>query len=367
MKEVHIYQMLPTVRTGDAVSNDAVALENTLRQLGYETMIYALNIGSGIPSSVARSVEQELPQFNPDDILLYHLSTGSILNFRYMEYNCRKVLVYHNITPPTFFARFDPAAAAFCQRGLKEAVYMGPYTELALADSQFNADELRSFGYTCPIDVLPILIPFEDYEKTPTRKILNQKGQKTTFLFTGRVAPNKKQEDLMLSFYYYKKYYNQNSRLVLAGSFDEAGLYGRELQAYRKSLGLSPEDVIFTGHIRFADILAWYRCADAFLCLSEHEGFCVPLVEAMYFHLPILAYDSTAVGETMGGGGLLLEDKDPLLVAGAMDRVIRDQKLRETLVDKGQERLKDFDRKKITEQFTGIIDGLTKGRASAKA
>lgn len=367
MKEIHIYQMLPTVRTGDAVSNDAVALERALRDMGYETMIYALNIGNGIPSSVARSVEVELPEFEPDDILLYHLSTGSILNFRYMEYNCRKVLIYHNITPPEFFAKFDPVSAAFCQRGLKEAAYMGPYTERALADSQFNADELRRFGYTCPIDVLPILIPFEDYEKAPSRKIMNQKGQKTTFLFTGRVAPNKKQEDLILSFYYYKKYYNQNSRLVLAGSFDEASLYGRQLQAYRKSLGLSSEDVIFTGHVAFADILAWYRIADAFVCLSEHEGFCVPLVEAMDFHLPILAYDSTAVGETLGDGGLLLKDKDPLLVAGAMDRIIRDQALRSTLIERGQERLKDFDRKKITGQFTGIIKELTERQTSAEA
>ncbi|MGI5989740.1 MAG: glycosyltransferase family 4 protein [Lachnospiraceae bacterium] len=367
MKDIHIYQMLPTVRTGDAVSNDAMALEKTLREMGYETMIYAMNLGNGIPSSVARSVELELPVFKPDDILLYHLSTGSILNFRYMEYNCRKVLVYHNITPPEFFAKFDPAAAAFCQRGLKEAAYMGPYTELALADSKFNADELRRFGYTCPIEVLPILIPFEDYEKTPSKKIMDQKGEKTTFLFTGRVAPNKKQEDLILSFYYYKKYYNQNSRLVLAGAFDEGSLYGRELQAYRKSLGLSAEDVIFTGHIRFADILAWYRTADAFVCLSEHEGFCVPLVEAMYFHLPIIAYDSTAVGETLGDGGFLLKDKDPVLVAGVMDKVIRDEGLRSALIEKGQERLRAFDREKITEQFTGIIRGLTERHASAEA
>lgn len=355
--------MLPTIRTGDAVSNDARALQDALRHMGFETMIYALNIGAGIPKSVARSVEVQLPPMGPDDILIYHLSTGSILNFRYMQYNCRKVLVYHNVTPPKFFERFDPTAASLCYWGLKEAAYMGPGTEVALADTHFNAQELRGLGYTCPIEVLPILIPFSDYDKTPSPKIMAKQGEKTTFLFTGRVAPNKKQEDLITSFYYYKKYYNANARLVLAGSFDEGSLYGRELLGYCRKLGLTNEDVIFTGHVPFAEILAWYRIADAFVCLSEHEGFCVPLVEAMYFHLPILAFDSTAIGETLGNGGALLSDKDPLLVAGMMDRVVRDEPLRQTLIAAGQERLRDFDNAKITAQFTGFIDRLIRGKA----
>ena len=364
---MHIFQLTPAISTGDAVSNDAIALEAVLRDMGYtDSMIYSPAIGNGIPKSIAQDT-RDLPPLSADDICLYHLAIGGPVNQMFKELPCRKVVIFHNITPAKFFEKYDKNSADLCRQGLKESAELAGVTEHAIAISEFDAQDLRKLGYTCPIDVVPILIPFDDYAKKPTESIVAEKGKKTTFLFTGRVAPNKKQEDLILSFYYYKKYYNQNSRLVLAGSFDEASLYGRELQAYRKSLGLSGEDVIFTGHIRFADILAWYRTADAFLCLSEHEGFCVPLVEAMYFHLPIIAYDSAAVGETLGGGGFLLPDKDPVLVAGVMDRVIRDSRLRDALVQKGQERLKDFDRKKITEQFTGIIDGLTKGRASAEA
>lgn len=365
---MHIFQLTPALSTGDAVSNDAIALEAVLRDMGYrDSMIYSPVIRGGIPDSIARDSSRNMPKLSQDDICLYHLAIGGPVNQMFKELPCRKVVIFHNITPAKFFEKYDKNSADLCRQGLREAADLASVTERVIAISQFDAQDLRRLGYTCPIDVVPILIPFDDYRQKPTESIVSEKGKKTTFLFTGRVAPNKKQEDLILSFYYYKKYYNQNSRLVLAGSFDEASLYGQQLLAYRKSLGLSPEDVYFTGHIRFADILAWYRTADAFLCLSEHEGFCVPLVEAMYFRLPIIAYDSTAVGETMGSGGLLLKDKDPVLVAGVMDRVIRDQKLKETLIDKGQERLKDFDRKKITEQFTGIIDGLTKGRTSAQA
>ena len=155
-------------------------------------------------------------------------------------------------------------------------------------------------GYTCPIDVCPILIPFSDYEKEPDRRVLRRyKGDgKTNLLFVGRIAPNKKQENVIRAFYFYHKYYSPDSRLFLVGSWSGMESYYERLCDYVKALGIA-EHVVFTGHIRFDEILAYYHLADVFLCMSEHEGFCVPLVEAMYFHVPIVAYSCAAVPDTL--------------------------------------------------------------------
>ncbi|MGI5989741.1 MAG: glycosyltransferase family 4 protein [Lachnospiraceae bacterium] len=356
---MHIYQLTPAISKGDAVSNDAVALETVLRDMGYaDSMIYSPVIRDNIPRSIAQNTEHDMPKLSPDDIMLYHLAIGGPVNQFFKELPCRKVVIFHNITPAKFFEKYDKNSADLCRQGLREAAGLADVTEHAIAISEFDAQDLRKLGFTCPIDVVPILIPFDDYRQTPTPSIVAEKGKKTTFLFTGRVAPNKKQGDLIEAFYYYKKNYNSNSRLVIAGGYGQEDPYYRDLAAYRQSLGLTEEDVLFTGHVAFSDLLAWYRCADVFLCLSEHEGFCVPLVEAMFFDLPIIAYDSSAVGETLSYGGLLLKDKDPLLVAGAMNRVVSDPKLREALVTNGRERLKDFDRDKIAEKFRKVIHEL---------
>ena len=126
-------------------------------------------------------------------------------------------------------------------------------------------------------------------------------------------------------------------------------------KAYKDELGL--EDVIFTGHIPFDQILAIYKTASIFVCMSEHEGFCVPLVEAMYFGIPIIAFDSTAVGETLGGSGLLLKDKDPKAVAEAIDLIMTDDELRQKLIAGEKERLKYFDNDRIKAQLIDLLKG----------
>ena len=175
------------------------------------------------------------------------------------------------------------------------------------------------------------------------------KGKGTNILFVGRVVPNKRHEDVIAAFYLYQRYYNKNARLFLVGSFDDNDRYCRRLKAYIERLGL--DNVIIPGHIKFDEILGYFASADAFLCLSEHEGFCVPLVEAMLFKVPIVAYDSCAVGETMKNGGLLLKDKDLLETAGALDRVITDKGLREQIIGNQRERLEDFRTDRIGRMF----------------
>ena len=274
--------------------------------------------------------------------------------------HCRKVMVYHNITPPQFFEEYSVKAAQLCQNGLEGASYLADKVDYCLAVSEYNKQDLIRMGYTCPIDVLPILIPFDDYAKTPSQQVIDRYSDGyTNLIFTGRIAPNKRQEDVIRAFYDYKKFYNPKSRLILVGGHNGMERYYHRLKSYINALEL--EDVVFPGHIKFDEILAYYKIADVFLCQSEHEGFCVPLVEAMYFDVPVVAYDSSAIAGTLGGGGFLLKDKNPVETAGVINRVVTDEALRTQIIKNQQARLADFDHKVIEAQFKMYLDTFING------
>lgn len=350
---MRIIQMLPTLAYGDAIGNDVLALDEALRKAGYETEIYAENIDKRLPKRCAKKASRY--RDSRENIIIFHLSIGSSLAEQVLQYEARVIIVYHNVTPSVFWKGFSHEAEELCENGIACVRRMADKPVLCLADSQFNKEDLLRLGYSCPIEVLPILIAFDDYAKKPDEELIRkyENDGYTNILFTGRIAPNKKQEDLITAFYYYKNYINPKSRLILAGSFQKRDVYYNKLKNYASQLGL--DDVIFTGHIPFDQILAYYRIADVLLCLSEHEGFCVPLVEAMYFGVPIIAYDSTAVGETLGGSGLLLQEKEPKVVAEAVHKVVTDETLRKTMISNEKIRLKDFANERIQERFLSIL------------
>jgi glycosyltransferase involved in cell wall biosynthesis len=174
--------------------------------------------------------------------------------------------------------------------------------------------------------------------------------------FVGRIVPNKKFEDIIAAFTLYQRNYDQDAKLFLVGNYGKDDVYYRRLRDYVQELGV--KNVFFTGHISFAEILAYYRIADVFVCMSEHEGFCVPIVESMLFKTPIIAFDAGAVADTLGGGGILLKEKDPLLTAGLIDRVVRDGELREEIL-KGQRRqLSRFRFERIRDLFLRYLSAF---------
>lgn len=350
---MRIIQMLPTLAYGDAIGNDVLALDQALRMAGYDTDIYAENLDKRLPNGVAKNVKKY--KDNKENVILFHLSIGSGLAEQIMQFSARVIIIYHNVTPAEFWKGYSVRTEKLSEEGLICVKNMRARPQMCIADSEFNKQELIRLGYQCPIEVLPILIAFEDYDKTPNKAVIEQYSNDgyTNILFTGRIAPNKKQEDIIAAFYYYKNYINPKSRLFIVGSYQNTDIYYNKLRNYVEELELN--DVVFTGHISFDEILAYYHLADLFLCLSEHEGFCVPLVEAMYFGIPVIAYDSTAVGETLGGSGLLLGDKNPQLVAEAVNKVISDTDLREKMVCNEKVRLKDFSNDKIQEHFLKIL------------
>mgnify|MGYP004555444849 CR=1 FL=1 len=351
-----IYQILPVLSYGDAIGNDALALYKVIEVAGYETHIYAEVVDSRISSDICSEIK-EFGNVEKEDIVFYHLSTGSELNYQIANLECKVVVIYHNITPPSVFGGYNREAYRNCRRGYAGATFLKDKVVYALADSEFNKEKLVKMGYQCEIDVLPILIPFDDYKRKPSNKIIEQYGDgKTNIIFTGRIAPNKKQEDIIAAFAMYKKYYDPEARLILVGAYAAMPRYYEQLKQYVKELQV--RDVLFTGHISFDEILAYYQVADCFLCMSEHEGFCVPLVEAMYFNIPIIAYDSTAIADTLGESGWLLKEKDPNLTAGVIHYLLSDSKIRDKIIRSERKRLENFEYSAIQKKFYTYLDKI---------
>ena len=348
-----IIQMLPSLAFGDAVSNDALAIREVLSRMGYETRIYAENIQYKLQGQ-ARAYRR-MERTRKSDVVLYHHSIGADMAFDFEKLSCRKVMIYHNITPPEFFDGYDNRSKRLMVYGQATTKCLADKVDYCLADSEYNKQELRAMGYTCPIDVRPILIPFSDYEQEPDAATLRQyRDGVTNILFVGRIAPNKKFEDVIRAFCYYKTQKNPNSRLILVGSCGGMENYQQALEEYAAKLGIR-ESVVFSGHVSFGQILAFYRAADLFLCMSEHEGFCVPLVEAMFFGVPIVAYASTAIPSTLGGSGALAKEKDPVFVGELMHRILSDEQLKAQLIAGQKERLKDFSYEKISAQLIAYL------------
>lgn len=348
-----IVQVLPTIAMGDAVSNDAAALKKIICSMGFDTQIYAENIDPRLQRGTAVHFEK-MDGLDEKDIIIYHGSVGTDLSYKMKEMGCHVVMRYHNITPPHFFSLYNLTAYELSKKGLEQTKMLADKIEYVLAVSGFNKKDLLEMGYHCPIDVLPVIIPFSDYDIAADDSLIEKyKDGYTNILFVGRVAPNKKQEDVIRIFNFYKKNMNDRSRLFLIGNYEGMEVYKGRLDRYIQTLGV--EDVIFSGHIKFSQILAYYKIADLFLCMSEHEGFCVPLVEAMNFHIPIIAYDSCAVGDTLSNGGILVNDKDPVQISLLMEKILSDEKIRGNLAIRQQEVLKKYSYGHVSHTFQKLL------------
>ncbi len=359
---MRIIQVLPTLAYGDAIGNETIALKDFFREAGYDSEIYYIN---GIDYRIPKDTAQEITKIrlSIDDVLIYHLSSGTQWHYNINDYHCHKIIRYHNITPPYFFEGYHDRLQRICQEGYEGTKYLSNKVEFVLADSDYNLQDLRNMGYDCPGEVAPIFLNLKNYEQRSDEKVLKQVKKKgfTNFLFTGRIAPNKKMEDTIRAFYCYHHFINPKSRLFFVGNYTGITKYYRCLCNYRDKLSLK-KSVIFTGHLKDNQVLAYYQLADAFVCMSEHEGFCVPLVEAMVFQVPILAYDSSAVSETLGGSGILLKEKNPMLIAEWMDRIVQDKALRQMIIEKEKKRLQAFAEEQTKKKFLSCIQKVVNNK-----
>lgn len=320
-----VHQLLAALSYGDAIGNEALAIQRHLRGMGFESEIYAERVHPRM-ARLARPLWRYPEVSSKDSVCLFHFSIGSAAGRLIHPAPDRLVSIYHNITPAHFFLGFHRHLAGLCYHGRRELRAFAPRTELALGDSEFNRRELEQAGYE-RTGVLPIVLDLASYDR-PAAPVVDRmfRDGRRNLLFVGRVIPNKRIDDLIRVFAVYQRYLEPRSRLLLVGEHKGFERYYDRLRQLVAELRV--EEVVFTGHVDDDELLAYYRLADLFLCLSEHEGFCVPLVEAMHFGVPVVAYDASAVAETLRGGGVLLRDKSPALVAELVDRVINDAALR---------------------------------------
>ncbi len=336
---MEIHQFVPDFSYGDAIGNDAIGLQRILRGWGFESKIF---------SKVIHPMYWNKAEFylyyryhhHPDNILIFHYSTGTELIDFVREFPERKILIYHNITPAHFFEKVNRKVADRCREGRAMLAGLTDLFDLALGDSTFNKEELDALGFK-NTGVLPIIVDLSLYRKSLAQvpRFPYLRKQAPTLLHVGRVAPNKKIEDIIKVFYFCKKS-APTLRLFLVGSHFDTGTYVDALEDLIKRLNLS--DVVLTKHLSTPTLTQIYCHASAYLCMSEHEGFCVPLAEAMFFDLPIVAYRAAAVPETLAGAGLLFDRKDYPAIAEGVLACLENDALRNTLVSRGKKRLKDF-------------------------
>ena len=334
-----VHQLLPGFAFGDAISNQAMLIRDFLRGQGLRSTIFT--------ETIDPSMTREGELFNggkkirPDHGLIYHHSIGSGLMPFLRGFKGPRCLVYHNITPPELVREHSPELAEQLQQGLDDLPELARLFPVSAGVSRFNARELEEHGFQQP-EIMPICVdPAKWNIPAATPVMFELQDGRTNILFVGRVVANKCQHDLIRAFGLLRRF-DPSARLLLVGGYDEREAYYQDLVRLIDELGLRG-DVFFAGKVDDSYLHAYYRTAHLYWSMSEHEGFGVPFIEAMWFDIPVLAYRSSAVPETLGEGGLLFTDKGDLeQVAALAHLLVRDQELRERVLAGQRQRRRDF-------------------------
>lgn len=355
MRVTAIHQFLPSLAPRDAIGIHTVTVRSILREMGLRSEIYADLIHPEV-RHLARPFQGHCP--SKGDLLLYQASIGS----RVADYLCSrpetKLVNYHNITPAASLARWEPALVAELELGRRQLVRLAPLSLHAVADSSFNEAELIESGYAST-SVAPIQLHLDQPEPESDGRCLARLARTRAreggadLLFVGRIVPNKAQHDLVRTLALYRRLFDPRARLHLVGGVTSQ-TYLHSLRGLVERLGLG-DSVDIAGPVSAGDLFAYYRSADVFVCLSDHEGFCLPLVEAMHHSLPIVAYEAAAVPETLGGAGVLVGARDPLTVSVALARVLGDAGLRKSLAVASARRLGELSPSRIRAAFEASV------------
>ncbi|MBN1268757.1 MAG: glycosyltransferase [Kiritimatiellae bacterium] len=352
-----IHQLLAGFSRGDAISNEALVLRKVFRSWGFASEIYS-EPRRILPElrKEALDVEACRAACRPDDVALLHLSIGSVVNEVFPALPCRKAILYHNITPPEFVQGLQPQLAAHLARGREQLTRLAGTAEVVMADSAFNAQELRGLGYG-EVRVLPLVLDLDALRGKSDRALLRRFDDGlVNVLFVGRCVPNKRIEDLLSAFHYFQKFVEPRSRFIHAGSYAGTEQYHALLLTQARELEL--ENVELLGSIRQAELNAAYASADLFLCMSEHEGFCIPLIESMVHDVPVMAYAAGAVPETLDGAGILFREKRFDLVAEMMGRLGADAALRSGVVGGQRARLARYEQRDLGRELREHLAAL---------
>ncbi|MBN2346024.1 MAG: glycosyltransferase family 4 protein [Candidatus Aminicenantes bacterium] len=336
---MNVHQFLTSFSYGDAIGNEAVEIRDFLRGRGIGSEIFTLHFHPRYAHQVRNYLDYDRCS-SPANTVIFHFSIGSPVTKKFLRLRDRKVIIYHNITPYRFFLDYHRILAKDCFKGRVELRSLAGRVDLALGDSEYNRRELQEAGFA-RTGVLPLVMDFAKFDQPvlPVFREIFADG-KANLLFVGRIIPNKKVEDVIKVFHIYQSHFHPESRLFIVGESRGFERYLSALQDLVARLGI--RDVHFSGHVPLAEMVSYAKLSHLYLHLSEHEGFCAPLLECFHLGIPVVAYDAGAVGETMNGGGMLLREKEPLAVAALCHEILKRPRLREALLARQRQALEKY-------------------------
>ena len=347
-----IVQIIGYLSYGDGIGNTIVEMDRVLSS-HYNTQIAVNKCSSEYSNHPRVIIFQNIRELDiqPEDIVILHYGGEDPIAHDLMGVECKRILLYQNVTYPFFYAGIDNSTTVYCAEGQRYVRNIVGLFLKVIAPSWFSYNELIDMGWKKE-DVYHLPLPVSLHKKEIEKK---ETGAKRQFLFVGRTVPNKKIEDVIRVFDYYRKNYYENSVLRLAGSFvDDA--YTAALLRYIEEKKI--RNVDFLGRVTNEELEELYKTSDLYLCMSEHEGFCMPLLEAMSYQIPVMAYSSTAVPDTMGDAGILLESKDSIDVCNKIDKLFSDLKYRLEIIDKQNQHLDSFIRNDYEKRLFNIIENV---------
>jgi glycosyltransferase involved in cell wall biosynthesis len=353
---VILNQWVPAAHRGDAIGDSARRVRDMIRGRGHLSDLFALTIDEDLREEVRPFSD---PAARQGDVTILHFALPSPMTEPFARLPGGRVLQYHNITPAAFFAPYAPALFRLAALGRRELASLVGHVDLALGDSEFNRRELEALGFA-PTGVLPIAVDTSRITEAPRRPALDAilGDGLINILFVGRIVPNKRIEDHIRLAEVYKRYVDSYYRFIFVGRTDGVPAYYAQIRALIDEFQMLPDRFWFTGPVPDEDLGTFYRWADAYVSLSEHEGFCVPLVEAMAADVPVLAYAAGAVPETLGGAGLLFGPKDLEVAAELLGMLVYDRRLRERVLAGQRKRREDFSTAAIMTRLDGVFAEL---------
>ena len=346
-----VHQFVSTISPRDAVGNIVVSIQKILKESGYNSEIYAETIHPEM-KKYAKSYTK-YNKANSDDILIYHHGFASNLVDYLLPLKNKIILIYHNITPASFFIELDDETVAGCIRGREQLDQLRDKVITSFTFSKYSEEELIQKKFKNTV-VIPAIIELKKVIFPYLRKKLDNS---VILICVGRIVPHKKIEDVLKIFAFYQCIDN-NSKLFLIGKFDESDSYFLWLKNIIKNIDL--KNVIFINDVSDEELASYYEIADIYLSMSEHEGFCIPLVESMFHHVPIVAFDAGAVHETLDHSGILIQEKNYEEIAEIINLINEDKNLKEKLIKNQNKRLENLDLRTTSREFLRQIKNLEK-------
>ncbi|WP_321311672.1 glycosyltransferase [Halarcobacter sp.] len=339
--EKKVFQVGAGFDGGDAISEQMLYIDKMAKKQGFNSEIYCEFVS---PESQKKYGIKSIDEFKDDEnmVLIYHHSIGSKATDYTLDSKAnKKCMIYHNITPSDFFINYDESFAQILKEGREKLPALKNKFDKVFGDSKFNCDELEYIGYK-NTKVLPLVIEPNKWSMNIDNNFMKRFADgKKNILFVGRVSPNKCQHDLIELFDEYMELYG-NARLIIAGRYLPNSLYTHKIQN-KINESKYKDDIVLTGHISYQELFSCYMSADLFLSMSEHEGFGVPFVESMWFDLPILAYKSTAIPETLDSAAMMFDQKRNYnLLSRLIYIMLHDDDIREKII---------LEQKKIREKY----------------